>query len=298
MHTQPTEVTVSFEIKSLLTRTEGTCGDLWDNVGWSVAWWKDSTLSLPGESLGERTALSAYQVTHLLDLCLWTTYFLYKGEYYQQEDGAAMGSPVAPVVANIDMEMFEDLGLKTKLAPRIWKRYKHVDDILCVIEEVNTRHFLNHLNSLCPSVQFFMEKGLKYEMMKRYLSAVYHLKVRCGEGDPRLENMPLLEQALRGTRKEQSEIPKQTCLPIIPWVLMKMNQLWSQEWTRWNNRMLWVVCFGFTGFLYLGELTASEMEQCYAIQHCNSRTSVDNTRDPTVVSVHVQHSNHIHFHKK
>ena len=60
-------------------------------------------------SLGERTALSADQVTQLLDLHLRTTYFLYKGEYYQQKDGATMGSPVSPVVANIYMEMFEDL---------------------------------------------------------------------------------------------------------------------------------------------------------------------------------------------
>ena len=66
-------------------------------------------------------ALSADQITHLLDLCLRTTSFVYKGEYYQQEDGAAMGSPVSPVVANVYMEMFEDLALKTEEVPRIWK---------------------------------------------------------------------------------------------------------------------------------------------------------------------------------
>ena len=56
---------------------------------------------LTDESLGERTALSADHITHLLHLCLRTTYFIYKGQYYQQKDGAAMGSPVSPVVANI-----------------------------------------------------------------------------------------------------------------------------------------------------------------------------------------------------
>ena len=53
------------------------------------------------------------------------------------------------------MEMFEDLALKTKLAPRIWRRY--IDDTFSVIEEVNARHFLDHLNSLRPSIQFTME---------------------------------------------------------------------------------------------------------------------------------------------
>ena len=75
---------------------------------------------LADESVGERTAPSADQVTHLLDLCLQTTYFLHKGEYYQQKNRVAMGS-VSPVVANVYMKMFEDLALKTKLASRIWR---------------------------------------------------------------------------------------------------------------------------------------------------------------------------------
>ena len=56
------------------------------------------------------------QITHLMDLCLRTTYFLENGAYHQQKDGAAMGSPV---VANIYVEMFEGLALTTNLAPRI-----------------------------------------------------------------------------------------------------------------------------------------------------------------------------------
>ena len=66
-----------------------------------------------------------------------------------------MGSPGSPVVVNIYMEMFESLSLTTTLAPRIWKGY--VDDMFCVIEEVNTGPFLDHLNSLLPTIQFTME---------------------------------------------------------------------------------------------------------------------------------------------
>ena len=44
-----------------------------------------------------------------------------------------MGSPVSPVVANIYMEMFEDLALTSASnRPRVWKRY--VDDIYCIME--------------------------------------------------------------------------------------------------------------------------------------------------------------------
>ena len=66
-----------------------------------------------------------------------------------------MGSPVSRVVVNIYMEMFEDLTPKTKLAARIWKRY--VDDLFCVIDEMNMIRFLDHLNSVRPTIQFTME---------------------------------------------------------------------------------------------------------------------------------------------
>ena len=103
------------------------------------------------ESLGDRTLLTAEKVTHLLELCLRTTYFSFRGEYHQQVDGAAVGSPVSPVVANIYMEMFEDLALRTaSQAPRIWKRY--VDDTFCVMEGEHVSSFLDHLNSLRPSI--------------------------------------------------------------------------------------------------------------------------------------------------
>ena len=66
-----------------------------------------------------------------------------------------MGSPVSPIVANIYMEMFEDLALQRTQVPRIWKRY--VDDTFCVMEEQNTSVFLDHLNSLRPTILFTME---------------------------------------------------------------------------------------------------------------------------------------------
>ena len=141
---QPTEVMVSFDIKSLFT-----------NVPVKEALEVIMQRLSDDDTLEDRTALSVDQVTHLLDLCLRTTYFMYQGEFYQQRDGAAMGSPVSPVVANIYMEMFEDLALRTELAPRIWRRY--VDDTFCVMEKEHSEAFLDHLNTLRPTIQFTME---------------------------------------------------------------------------------------------------------------------------------------------
>ena len=68
-----------------------------------------------------------------------------------------MGSPVSPVVANIYMEMFEELALRTAPhAPRIWKRY--VDDTFCIMEAEHVDLFLSHINSLRPTIKFTMEQ--------------------------------------------------------------------------------------------------------------------------------------------
>ena len=77
----PTEVIVSFDLKSLFTvvsvqeALEVTRGKL-----------------MADEMLGERTVLLVDKVSQILDLCLWTRYFLYKGEYNQQKGGVAIGS--------------------------------------------------------------------------------------------------------------------------------------------------------------------------------------------------------------
>ena len=64
-----------------------------------------------------------------------------------------MGSPVSPVVANIYMEMFEELALRMAThPPRIWRCY--VDDTFCVITKTEVEGFLSHFNSLRPTITF------------------------------------------------------------------------------------------------------------------------------------------------
>ena len=81
----------------------------------------------------ERTLLLPGSIAELLKLCLRTTYFSFKGKFYEQSEGAAMESPVSAVVANLYMEHFEQLALQSApQRPRLWKRY--VDDTCCIVE--------------------------------------------------------------------------------------------------------------------------------------------------------------------
>ena len=44
-----------------------------------------------------RTSMSVEHIMSLLEYCIKSTYFVFKGQYYEQLEGAAMGSPLNPI---------------------------------------------------------------------------------------------------------------------------------------------------------------------------------------------------------
>ena len=53
------------------------------------------------KELQERTNMSAQHIVSLLEFCLRSTYFTFQDRLYEQQEGAAMGSPISPIVANL-----------------------------------------------------------------------------------------------------------------------------------------------------------------------------------------------------
>ena len=86
----------------------------------------------------------------LVHLCLKSTYFSYSGEFYEQRQGAAMGTAV---VANL---YIEELALESAPSrPRFRKRY--VDDTCCIMRSGEVEHLLHHLNDVHPTIKLTME---------------------------------------------------------------------------------------------------------------------------------------------
>ena len=146
--------------------------------------------------------------------------------------------------------------------------------------------------SLIGFVASMVEQGLKHSTIKSYLSAVRHLQISVGGGDPRVGSMPQLELIVRGTKKEQAGHPKRTRLPITPTILLRMRQVWERQAGNWDCIMLWAACcLGFFGFLRSGELVAPAEGEFDPGQHLSfADVSVDHSSRPGLLAVRIKQS--------
>ena len=109
------------------------------------------------KELNNRTSMTVKHTSCLLEFCLKNTYFSFQGRFYEQTEGAAMESPISPIVANLFMEDQEAQAIKTSTTPpALWKRF--VDDTFTIIKKDNRNSFLQHLNSIHPNIKFTCEE--------------------------------------------------------------------------------------------------------------------------------------------
>ncbi|XP_072048557.1 uncharacterized protein [Amphiura filiformis] len=108
-------------------------------------------------TLSERTILKIEQIVELIEICLNTTCFSYKGKYFKQQHGCAMGAPVSPIVVNLCMESFEQQALKSYpgTKPRVWLRF--VDDTFVILNRSELDGFFEHINSVNDNIKFTQE---------------------------------------------------------------------------------------------------------------------------------------------
>ena len=142
----PDEGMMSFDVKALFT-----------SVPIEPALMIIEKLLKEDQNLQSRTTMSNQHIMDLLGLCLWGTYFTFNGKFYEQVEGAAMGSPISPVVANLYMEDFEARAIQSSPnPPLLWRRF--VDDTFVVMKKCHREEFLQHLNSVDNNIQFTSEE--------------------------------------------------------------------------------------------------------------------------------------------
>ena len=108
-------------------------------------------------TLKDRTVLPVNDIILLLEFCLKNMYFSFQDQFYEQVEGAAMSSPVSPIVANLYMEYCDQKALSTAPSPRLWWRY--VDDTFLIQKEIHKQDFLQYINSVDPAIQFTVENN-------------------------------------------------------------------------------------------------------------------------------------------
>ena len=108
------------------------------------------------KELHQRTSMSVQHIIMLLEFCLKNTHFVFQGRFYEQTEGAAMGSPLSPIIANLYMDAFEEKAINpSPTPPSLWRKF--VDDTFVIIKKTQKESFINHINSIDEKIQFTME---------------------------------------------------------------------------------------------------------------------------------------------
>ena len=103
--------------------------------------------------------MSKKQLKKLFHFATAQTHFMFNGDYYDQVDGVAMGSPLGPVLANLFMSHHEKIWLSKYQGPpvKFYKRY--VDDIFCLFDHKDhAKLFLEYLNKQHACIKFTLEE--------------------------------------------------------------------------------------------------------------------------------------------
>ena len=108
-------------------------------------------------TLPQRSNMSIPQIVTLLEFCLKNTYFLFQVKFYEQVHGAAIGSPISPLIVHLFIKKFEVKALSScPHPPSLWLRF--VDNTFVTTTAEHSKTLLQHINSQDPHILFMAEE--------------------------------------------------------------------------------------------------------------------------------------------
>lgn len=148
---------------------------------------------------------------------------------------------------------------------------------------------------LCAFVAHLAGEGLQHSSVKGHLSAIRHLQILGGMGDPFVALWPLLEYTLRGLKLRRAKCKSMRAkirLPITPNILRQLSQSWEENKEHPDNIMLWAACCTcLFGFLRSGEVTVPSLKDYDPEAHLSEGdVALDNLMNPSVVRLHIKAS--------
>ena len=142
---------VSFDVESLFTNIP-----LKESIDLAVSYIAEGNPNLK---------LSITELTKLFSIATSQTHFLFNGKVYDQVDGVAMGSPLAPVLANLFLGHHENIWLNKYQGPSVQLYRRYVDDTFCLFNtEQDALSFFDFLNSQHPNIKFTIEKEINQKL--------------------------------------------------------------------------------------------------------------------------------------
>jgi len=119
----------------------------------------DKCIAVIADAVDSQTVnidIDGLSISRLLSFCVKNVQFLFDGKLYSQVDGVAMGSPLAPILANIFVGYIETRTPSIQSDALFFGRY--VDDILVIAHSArNIEKLKDSLNTVDPDIQFTME---------------------------------------------------------------------------------------------------------------------------------------------
>ena len=107
------------------------------------------------EKLNDRTVLLVQNIIELLGFCVHNTYFSFQNKFYEQVEGASMGSLAVPLSPICTWNVLKERLSVLLSTPRAWCRF--VDDTWVIQKHAHKQEFLDCISSVDPAIKFTVE---------------------------------------------------------------------------------------------------------------------------------------------